>query len=410
MLPEVKKVAPDSCLAGACNLFYGLGLANIIDVELTNILSKRIHVESENIDVFTLAKGLCGIGMLGVNPEVATYLSNTLVRHRNFEQLGFKDSLGALWSQCVFGQFTNQTFFKFVQKLNTFEVQNLDHRESHMLREVRNTIEIDLGKTLDEYFNQNLATYCRASDAAHIFDNARYHPYKSLIHRALRGYLSQGLTDKEAEILQENIKAANPNPPYLMDDIFAINGKKVGIFLLGDDGISGNELSGQYKLRYRHLEKIGFTPVTVPIYQIIDVDPYKHDLKLNTSKPIKDIIMSSIGYPDQYLEPLNMFVEKLIKYIKKSEEKVKLDLIVFLEDVLGAYKLQRISRFKTSVQEYKEALQDLKIQLFKINERYYNLSESSKLVVDKHLKDHSNTVSITTLLKTINNVIPRKED
>ncbi|CAG9316562.1 unnamed protein product [Blepharisma stoltei] len=412
LVPRMKEVANKTNCDGACEAFYGLGLINALDPELIDTLAKRVQVDSDKVSAITLANGIYGLGLVGRGADAANYLISVLMKHKDFEILSFGELLGVTWAQCVLNCTNNAAFNEILKNFNRFEPQHLEPRLSHMLREVKNTLEIEFGWRLEETFREPIVTAFRGSDHVSFFEGEHYHPYKKTVKEAVRKYLSQGLTDKESDTIHNLLVAANPNPLYKMDDIFAVNGKKVAISFVGDDRLDGNEMCGQDKLRKRHLEKVGFTQLLIPLYLFVNTDPIAQKMSFNENADLAGLVLKTCGLKENFLAPVAELLEKLIEISGKVEtsEDIKPDLVKFIEEFLGAFKLQRMSRFKTEINEYKEALEEIKIQLFKTNERYWLLTDASRDIVDQLVKETTKSPNFNLLIKDINEKIPQREE
>ena len=79
--------------------------------------------------------------------------------------------------------------------------------------------------------------------------------------------------------------------------------------------------------------------------------------------------------------------------------------MLLLEELLGAYKVQSLSRLKPGKYLHSQGLEEIKIQLYKVHSRFQILEEDSKEAIDKIVKKTTSEASFSDLIQNVNKSI-----
>ena len=403
-LSEIKNVSKSADLEAACNLIYGLGNSSIYDPELLDILSGIIEDSKETADIDVLANAIYGLGMVNSHPNTMKTLVDLLASSSNLEEIGFFSLIKCMWGQCVHKLYTPE-FFKFVEIFNTFEVRTLSKRESLIFKEVILSLELEL-KITNLNYAITLAKSYAMNDLAQGFIQC-YNPIKPLLRKTGRYIMQQGITEEEARLVHKKILDTEKFPIYKCDDVIALNGKLVHIFYVGDEGIYNNHVLGNYQLKARHFECLDMRALPLPIYEILNIDPYLATVTFKSIEPINEYVNKFVGIPKNHLETLDYFTSELMKFMRDDYSKVATNTqtMLLLEELLGAYKVQSLSRLKPGKYLHSQGLEEIKIQLYKVHSRFQILEEDSKEAIDKIVKKTTSEASFSDLIQNVNKSI-----
>lgn len=408
VLPLARECAKSADLASACNMLYGFGNAHVADEELFSNLSKRIQeLKNDIADIDILAGGIAGLGLAFRNPEAAEVLLKTLGRHPDLEDIGFPMLIRAIWSQCLFGLHTMPEFKRNFDLLNNFELLTLNKVDNEFFREVVLCFEHEL-KIPESMLNQTIIQ-AKAYAMTLISQGIEkyYNPLKPLLHKTGRFLMTQTLTEEEATRIQKNLRETDRLPLFKCDDLIAMNGHKVYMFLLADDGIYEKHVLGNLEMKSRICKFMNTRILPVPMYQIFTVDPFTPEIVVNSFECLNDYVAQFVGIPENHLEKLDHVSSEFVKLMREEYNPIHKEnaAIVLLEELLGAYKVQSLARTKVSQSSYKQGLEEIKIQLFKCFHRFKDLSAEAQKTLNSLVQEHTNEKSFLDLVKKINDKI-----
>ena len=408
MLPVLKEVSKDADMVSACNLLHGLGICHIADMELLDILSSRILKFQERVDIDLLANAIYGLGMANSHPDTAKVLVNLLGNHPDLKEIGFNSLIKCIWGQCVHQLYENPEMPKFLKLLNNFEVLDLTKNENEIFKEVMMSVDIHLKPLLPEINLALLLAKAHAMNPA-ISNHMKgyFNPLKPLLTKTGRFIMSQGITDEEARIIHKKILATDKFPIFPCDDVIALSGFKTLVFYVGDDGVYENHLLGNYQLKLRHLESLGMRGLPIPMYQILNVDPVDAKISFKSTEPINDFVRRYVGIPKNHLEKLDLFVSDLLILMRDDYTEIANDTqaMLFLEEILGAYKIQSVSRTKSGKYIHRQALEEIKLQFYKLFNRFQILKENSKKLINELVQQNTPEKTFPDLIKKFNDEI-----
>ncbi|OMJ81485.1 hypothetical protein SteCoe_18053 [Stentor coeruleus] len=408
VLPLARECAKNADLSSACNMLYGFGSAHVADEELFSNLSKRIQELKDDItDIDILAGGITGLGLAFRNPEAAEVLLKILGRHSELEDIGFPMLIRVIWSQCLFGLHAMPEFKKNFELLNNFELLTLNKADNEFFREVVLCFEHEL-KIPESILNQTIisAKTYGLTLMSHGIANY-YNPLKPLLHKTGRFLMTQTLPEEEATRIHKKLRETDKQPLFKCDDLIAMSGHKVYMFLLADDGVYEKHVLGNMEMKSRICKFMNTRILPVPMYQIFTVDPFTPHINVNSFECLNDYVAQFIGLPKNHLEKFDHFSSEFVKLMREEYDPIHKEnaAVVMLEEILGAYKVQSLARTKTTQSSYKQGLEEIKLQLFKCYHRYKELSKEGQKTLNTLAQEQSNEKSFLDLIKKINDEI-----
>ena len=409
MVPEFRKVSRHADMVSACTMLHGLGVCHVADKEVLDNLAERISMfqGQAQVEVEVLAKAIYGLGLANSHGDTMEILVKLLGAHPKLEEIGFSTLIQCMWGQCVLRKYNTPEFVKFIQVMNQFEGMDLSKHDNQILKELLLSFDLEL-KHLNIHLNYYL-TMQRGFALSPVFhDNEKYFdPLKPFLSKTGRLIMCQGLTEEEARRVHKKLQETEKHSFHRGDDVIALNGFKVPIFYLADEGIYENHLLGNYQIKLNHLESMGMRGLPLPIYQILDVDASAAKISFRSIEPINEWVSRYVGIPHNLLENLDLIASDLMLLMQENHQNLadNHNCMLLLEEMLGAYKIQSLSRSKYSISLQNQSKEELKLQLLKLYTRFQSLDPSTKQLINTLVEQNSSASSFDYLVQQINSEI-----
>lgn len=413
LVPDVIARLDSFEIDSLCLLAYGYARASVVDSEMFNQIAKNVTQHLEGCDPNILAKGLYGLNLAGEYNEASLHIANLLNSHSEVDRLSDTELCEALWGLCSSNQYSSPVFSKLLDNLNRQNIsQEFLDDNSTLLNDIRSALEIE-GPGIS-FLSQSVQDAFAVSRQLQFLPNLElfYDPVKPLVVPSVRGMMGQEISQEEASILHSQLQAkVDPETlPFRFDDLLVFNGKIIPVFVEGYEGFSQDSIVlGNIRMRMRLMKKLGFSPVAVPIYELVDVNYENGQMKFREGNRVMDIFQEAAGTFRNFLEPSNTVVEKFIKYLRKHElksQKVDPELFLLLKQILTLYKIQSISKLTPDQPSFNQSLEDLKIQLLRLKCSYEDLKPANQQLINLITSTYSSFTTFPDLLKNINESIP----
>jgi hypothetical protein len=412
LVPDVMARLDSFEIDSLCLLAYGYSRASVVDSEMFSQIAKNVVQHLEGCDPNILAKGLYGLNLAGEFNQASVHLANLLNSHGDVDRLSDTELCEALWGLCSSNQYSSPTFNKLLDNLNRQNIsQDFLNDNSTLLNDIRAALEIEgPGISALSQSVQDAFAVSRQFQFLPSLD-VTYDPVKPLVVPSVRGMMGQEISQEEASILHAQLQAkVDPETlPFRFDDLLVFNGKIIPVFVEGYEGFSqDSKVLGNIRMRIRLMKKLGFSPLALPIYELVDLNYENGKMKFREGNRVMDIFQEAAGTFRNFLEPSNTVVEKLIKYLRNQElknSKVDPQLFILLKQILTLYKIQSISKLTPDQPSFNQSLEDLKIQLLRLKCSYEDLKPANQQLINLMTSNYSSFPTFPDLLKSINESI-----
>lgn len=412
LIPDVKARLNSFDINSLCMIAFGYAKASVVDEEMFKEIAQNIFKHLEADDPNVIAKGLYGLNLAGDYTDASLHLSSLLNSHSEVDRLYDSELCQGLWALCNAQLYDSPVFPKLLSNLSRQNITKEFLDENHsILNDIRAALEIE-GPGFSS-LSQNIQDAFNASRQLEFVPSVltTYDPLKPLVVPAVRGLMGQEISSEEAKVLHSQLQAkVDPGSlPFKFDDLLVFNGKVIPVFLEGYDGFSHeNRVLGNLKMRMRLMKKLGFSPVAVPIYDLVHVSYSNAQMRFRKTNQVVDLFLQAAGSFKNYLEPSNTVVEKFIKHLRKQElkgNKIESEMFSILKQILTLYKLQSITKLTPDYHTFNSSLEDLKIQLLKLKCSFEDLKPANQQLMNLITSKYSSHVTFLGLIKNLNDSI-----
>jgi hypothetical protein len=391
-------------LAGLCQAAFGFAEARVGDVQFYRKIASAMLKAPGTADADTLGRGLYGLKAGGaITGAAVDKLSSLLAESQDLEQMRFTELLRAVWALAHEGKY-NLHFRSVYSELNSRSPANVPRAAGSLANDVAYAISVDAPDSISA-LSPHL--YGQVDSLLHSLKPTSLDPLKPLLAKAVKGHLYRGLTEAEVKDLDKQAEAY----PKLFDwdALVFLNGHKVPVYILGEDGFYGDSLLGHYRCRFKFLERDGFTALALPIHKLVEVDWNKPSFELLDFSFIDDLVKIEVGPPLSCLEPIEGVLNDMLSDLKDTESDEPLDgrYLDMTYELTGLFKHQTQINVRSDKHQFDAAIEDLKVRLLRASQRFSTLQPSLRQHIDALTAEHTQGKTLMQTLKDISNRLPK---
>lgn len=392
----------DASLEGLCQGAFGFAEMRVVDPLFYKKISDAVLKATGSADSDTLGRGLYGLKVGGVTGPAIEKLCTLLGQSSDLDQIRFADLLRAVIALAAEGKY-NSDFLTIVTELNRRSPVHIPRAAASLAGEAAYALSVDAPDHIP-ILSPSISPHI--SESYHILAPTSLDPIKPVVAKAVKAYLYKGLS--EAEIAEFDSQTKTYNQLFNWDGIVFLNGHKVPIFILGEDGFCGDTLLGHYRMRFKFMEADGFKPLALPLHRLVDIDWHTPKFELRDFGFIDELVKQEIGAPLDVLKPIEGVLAEMMDDLKevKSERPLSGRYVDMTYDLLGLIKLQTLINVKPDFHTWEAGIDNLKVRLLKSTQRFTKLQPSLQSYINHLTAKHNQGADFTSSLKAISLSLP----
>ena len=375
LLPKVKPLVAQGSTADLCSLLYGMAKGRVIDEELCKLIDAVPEKGTPSLN--ERVKGLFGAALTGHNEGFASILLSNFPA----SEIPDMDKTAAIqlaWSLCLLGKHDSPLLSPVLSTLHDESLldKDLPTEISALAYDITSYLQLHLPGDKSIYIPQNYYE--------NILSRSQYlhDPLKDLTLPVIRPLLGFNYTPAEAKLYKATMAAKTPSV-YPVDDVITMNQTLAPVFLLGTDGFSmdGKMLLGYARMKQVVLEGMGYKPLMIPMHQVVNIDFSTGSFALNSDFNLRQIVTHRFGEFHDFLQEIDESVENLLAKLQSEEKRrryISSQVFENVKEIMLLYKLQDALKMKTTPFEINEKIEEMKLQIVKINLNFDRLDTQER--------------------------------